>query len=101
VGTITIRLAGQYVLHPGRVIETVILYAISFAVMAFLTPRILGHDARATVTLLMLPTLTFDAFGCVFFPSLYPNLPPAAAGLFGGWMLIFCGGAAAGVWLRR
>jgi hypothetical protein len=100
VGTIGIRLAGERLLHPGHPLATLILYAVSFALMAFLVPRIVRGD-RAAVTLLMLPTLILDGLACVFFTAVYPNVDPAAAGLFGGWMLICCGGAVVGVWLRR
>lgn len=100
VGTIGIRLGGQFLLRPRYALA---LYAISFALMAFLVPRILSgsSDRRAAVTLLILPTLTLDALACAFFTTVYPNVDPAAAGLFGGWMLICCGGAVAGVWLMR
>lgn len=103
VGTLGIRFAGERLLHPERPLVTILLYAVSFAAMAFLVPRILSgsRDRRAAVTLLMLPTLTLDALACAFFTTVYPNVSPAAAGLFGGWMLICCGGAVAGVWLAR
>jgi len=102
-GAVGIRLAGEHLLHPDRPLITILLYAISFAAMAFLVPRILSgsSDRRAAVTLLMLPTLTLDALACAFFTTVFPNVAPAAAGLFGGWMLICCGGAVAGVWLAR
>lgn len=98
VGTIGIRLGGQWLLQPRFALA---LYALSFIAMALLAPRILRGDRRAAVTLLMLPTLTLDALACVFFATIYPNVDPAAAGLFGGWMLICCGGAVTGVWLAR
>jgi hypothetical protein len=99
-GTITIRLAGQHLLRPERAL---ILYLLSFILMAGITPLLLRGlaDRRAAVTLLMLPTLILDALACPFFAVLYPNVDPAAAGLFGGWMLTCCGGAVAGVWLKR
>jgi hypothetical protein len=49
----------------------------------------------------MLPTLLLDPFSCAFFHTVFPNLDPGAAGAFGGWMLIFCAGAVAGVWVKR
>jgi hypothetical protein len=55
----------------------------------------------AAVTLLMLPTLVLDPLSCVFFPRFFPGADASAAGIFGGWMLSFCGGAVAGVWVRR
>jgi hypothetical protein len=103
VGTIGIRIAGQRLLHPDRPLATIALYTFSFAAMAFLAPRVVSGsaDRRVAVTLLMLPTLTLDALACVFFTTIYPNVAPAAAGIFGGWMLICCGGAVVGVWLAR
>ena len=100
-GTILIRLIGEHLLLPGRVL---IVYAISFALMLLLTLRVfrwLHIDPLEGVTLLALPTLVFDALTCVFFASVFPNLAPAAAGLFGGWMLICCGGAVVGAWAGR
>ncbi len=103
IGTIAIRLAGQHILR----LNLLLLYLLSFTAMAVLVPRILGGmglDREAwpqAVTLLMLPTLIFDAFSCAFFNTVYPNINPAAAGAFGGWMLIFCAGAAVGAWAHR
>jgi hypothetical protein len=74
--------------------------------MAFLVPRIcrrLGVESDLwpkAATLLILPTLLLDPFSCVFFTAMFPNLDPGAAGAFGGWMLICCGGGVAGVWRK-
>src|ERR1035438_6681005 len=48
-------------------------------------------------TLLILPTLILDPFSCAFFTTIFPNLDPGAAGAFGGWILICCGGGTGGV----
>jgi hypothetical protein len=105
VGTIAIRLAGHRLLHAHEPWQTVILYLLSFVLMGLLVRRIfrgLQQDLRpAATTLLMLPTLILDPFSCAFFPVVFPNVDPAAAGVFGGWMLIFCAGAVAGVWVKR
>jgi len=107
VGTVAIRFAGHRLLYPHQVLWTLLLYAVSFALMAVLVPRICrglaleGNSLFAAVTLLLLPTLLLDPFSCLFFPQVFPNVDPAAAGVFGGWMLICCGGAVAGVWWRR
>jgi len=105
VGTVAIRLVGQRLLHPNRPVQTVILYLLSFVLMGLLVRRIfhrLDRDLWPTAaTLLILPTLILDAFACAFFYTVYPNVDPAAAGVFGGWMLIFCAGAVAGVWVKR
>lgn len=107
VGTLGIRLAGQLVLHPNQTAGTLVLYAVSFLLMAVVVRRIctgmrLEKDSWfAAVTLLILPTLLLDPLSCAFFPQIFPNVDPAAAGVFGGWMLICCAGAVAGVWWRR
>ena len=105
LGTIAIRLAGHRLLHANQPFPTVMLYLLSFVLMALLVRRIfrgLQHDLHpAAATLLMLPTLVLDPFSCAFFSVVFPNVDPAAAGVFGGWMLIFCAGAVAGVWVKR
>jgi hypothetical protein len=106
VGTIAIRLGGYRMLDPAAVGRTLLLYAAGFAAMAVLVPRIcrsLGFrrtDAFAAAAALILPTLVLDPFSCLFFTKVFPRADPAAAGIFGGWMLAFCGGAVAGVWAR-
>jgi hypothetical protein len=105
VGTVAIRLGGRGLLHSNRPVTTLILYLISFVLMALLVPRIfrrLGLEKDswpAAATLLMLPTLILDPFSAAFFSVIFPNVEPCAAGVFGGWILIFCAGAVAGVWL--
>jgi hypothetical protein len=105
VGTVAIRLIGHRLLHANQPVQTVILYLLSFVFMGLLARRILHRLEKdlwpAAATLLMLPTLVLDPFSCVFFRTVFPNVEPAAAGVFGGWMLIFCGGAVAGVWVKR
>lgn len=106
VGTIGIRLAGQHMLHPQNVTGTVILYVLSFALMGLLARRIfsrMGLERESwprAATLLALPTLLLDPFSSAFFPFVFPNVDPAAAGIFGGWMLICCAGAVAGAWVK-
>jgi len=105
-GTAVIRLAGDRLLKPGHPAQTVGLYLASFVLMALLVPRIcrrLGVQIELwpkAATLLILPTLILDPFSCAFFTTMFPNIAPAAAGAFGGWMLICCGGGIAGVWRK-
>lgn len=104
-GTVAIRLFGHRLLHARQPLQTVILYLLSFVVMGLLVPWIFRRLERGlwptATTLLMLPTLILDPFSCAFFPVVFPNVDPAAAGIFGGWMLMFCAGAVAGAWVRR
>lgn len=106
VGTAAIRLAGQRLLHSDRPYATLILYLVSFLLMALLAPRIFRRVGvqkdswPAAATLLMLPTLSLDPFSCIFFTTIFSNVEPGAAGVFGGWMLICCAGVVAGVWFK-
>jgi hypothetical protein len=106
VGTVGVRFSGHRLLQPGHVPQAVLLYLASFVLMAFLVPRIcrrIGFEPDLwpkAATLLILPTLILDPFSCAFFTTVFPNLDPAAAGVFGGWMLICCGGGVAGVWRK-
>ncbi len=105
-GTVGIRLEGHRLLQPGRTGLTGILYLVSFMLMVLFVPWIcrllrLEKESRfKAVTLLILPTLILDPFSCIFFTSLFPNLDPGAAGAFGGWMLVCCGGGVVGVWVK-
>ena len=105
--TIAVRFWGQHVLHPGNATGTVLLFASSFAVMAWLVRKLcrglrlpLEQWPAAAVSLL-LPTLLLDPFSSAFFPYVFPNITPEAAGIFGGWMLISCAGALVGAIARR
>lgn len=107
IGTIAIRLAGHHVIRMGAPFFSVSLYLVSFLLIGLLARRIfhrLGIEKNswpAAATLLALPTLVLDPFSCIFFPIVFPNLDPCVAGIFGGWMLIFCAGAIAGAWFKR
>lgn len=98
-GTIGVRLWGRFLLHPGSVAGTAVLYILSFLAMAGLTRRLCrlaGLPRREWVSgavSLALPTLLLDPLSTAFFTAVFPNLPPSAAGLFGGWMLCCCAGA--------
>jgi hypothetical protein len=102
IGTIVFRVWGQYLLHPGSVTSVVLLFAISFAVMAVLARRLCARSGLpreqwpAGAVALALPTLVLDPFSSALFVTVYPNMNPAVAGLFGGLMLCCCAGALAG-----
>jgi uncharacterized protein DUF5367 len=107
IGTIALRLAGQHLLRPGSLAMPFILFAASFAVMAWLARRLCRGsgltptDWPAGAVSLALPTLVLDPFSSAFFPLVFPNISPDAAGLFGGWMLACCAGALVGGTLRE
>ena len=105
-GTVGVRLVGHRFLEPDRNYLTVALYVVSFVLMGLLARWIcrwfgIAKDLRVSATtLLILPTLILDSFSCAFFTTAFPNVDPGAAGIFGGWMLICCGGAVSGAWLK-
>jgi hypothetical protein len=107
IGTIGVRFSGHHLLRTNSTSYTLILYAVSFVLMALLVRRICLRASPdrdrwpQLATLLILPTLLLDPLSCIFFPTVFPNLDPGAAGIFGGWMLICCGGGVAGIWIRR
>jgi predicted neutral ceramidase superfamily lipid hydrolase len=100
--TMAIRLWGQYLLQPGQTWQILLLYLISFIAMMWLVRKICNWLAVQkeswinAASLLILPTLVLDSFSCLYFASVFPNIDSAAAGAFGGWMLICCGGGISG-----
>src|SRR5215472_13061645 len=106
VATLALRAAGQFVLRAGHWSSTVMLFAISFVLMAWLARRLCRrfhvppeHWPAAAVSL-ALPTLLLDPFSSAFFPRVFPNIAPELAGVFGGWMLCCCAGALLGATIR-
>ncbi len=104
--TIALRVAGQRLLHPGDWTGTLILFAVSFPLTAWLVRRLCRRfEARpeqwlAGAVSVLLPTLLLDPFSSAFFPVVFPNMAPQVAGVFGGWMLWCCAGALVGVTIR-
>ena len=107
IATVALRVAGQRVLRPGHWAGTLVLFAVSFPLMAWLGRRLCRRfrlpreEWIAGAVSLALPTLLFDPFSSAFFPIVFPNMAPEVAGVFGGWMLWCCAGALVGVTIRR
>jgi hypothetical protein len=106
--TIGLRIAGmQRLLHPSGALRTVVLFAITFVVIAWVVRRLcsrlkLPRDQwPAGAISLLLPTLLLDPFSSAFFPAVFPNIAPEAAGLFGGWIIMCCAGGLVGAIVRR
>ena len=106
VATVALRVAGQRLLHPGDWTGTLILFAVSFPLMAWLVRRLCGRfqlrpeQWPAGAVSMLLPTLLLDPFSSAFFPVVFPNMAQEVAGVFGGWMLWCCAGALVGVTIR-
>jgi len=105
--TAFLRVRGQNLLHPGDWPRTLILFAVSFPLMAWLVRGLCRRFRLPREQWLMgalsvaLPTLLLDPFSSAFFPLVFPNMAPEVAGVFGGWMLWCCAGALLGVTIRR
>jgi Family of unknown function (DUF5367) len=105
--TIFLRIAGQHVLHPDHWSGILILFAISFPLMAWLARRLCrrfklpAEQWPGGAVALCLPTLLLDPFSSAFFPLVFPNMAPQVAGAFGGWMLCCCAGALVGATIGR
>jgi hypothetical protein len=105
IGTVGVRFGGQMLLRPGSAASTIVLYALSIVAMALLARRLCRiaglprSQWPAGAVSLALPTLLLDPLSSAFFPAVFPNITPAAAGLFGGWMLCCCAGACLGATL--
>jgi hypothetical protein len=104
--TLALRFGGQHVLHPSDWKGALILFAISFPLMALLVRRLCirfqlpPEQWPVGAISIALPTLLLDPFSSAFFPSVFPNMSPEVAGVFGGWMLWCCAGALVGVTIR-
>ena len=102
IGTLVLRVAGQHLLRPDNLAGTLILFAVSFPLMAVMVRRICirfrlpEEQWLKAGFLIALPTLLLDPFSSAFFPVVFPNMAPAVAGVFGGWMLWCCAGALVG-----
>jgi hypothetical protein len=105
--TLALRIAGQHLLRPGDWKGTLILFAVSFPLMAWLVRRLCRRfhlqpeQWPAGAASIALPTLLLDPFSSAFFPAVFPNMAPAVAGVFGGWMLCCCAGAFVGAIIGR
>jgi hypothetical protein len=106
VATLALRFGGQHLLRPGDWKGTLILFAVTFPLIAWLVRRLCVRaglpqaEWLAGATSLLLPTLLLDAFSSAFFPTVFPNMSPQVAGIFGGWMLWCCAAALVGVSFR-
>jgi hypothetical protein len=104
--TIALRVAGQHLLRPDDWKGTLILFVVSFPLMAWVVRRLCrGAQLQpeqwpAGAISIALPTLLLDPFSSAFFPVVFPNMAPEVAGVFGGWMLWCCAGALVGVTIR-
>jgi hypothetical protein len=98
-----LRFDGQRLLRPKPWWGTLLLFVISFLLMAVLARRLCNRFQvprerwPSAAISLALPTLLLDPFSSAFFSAAFPNIAPEMSGVFGGWMLCCCAGALLGV----
>ena len=106
MGTAMFRFIPGTLIHAPTLGRTIPAYLLYFVVTIVIVRVLLGglglrrESWPTAVTLIILPTLFIDAFTTAFFPTVFPNLPEAAAPTFGGMMLIVCAGAVVASWIR-
>lgn len=102
VATVILRYAGHRILAARDWPHVIALFTISFALAACivravcLRARLAAAEWPGAAASLLLPTLALDPFSSAFFHSVFPNMDPESAGVFGGWMLMCCAGGFAG-----
>ena len=107
LATLALRMAGQRILSANHWSYVLLLFASSFVLMAFLIRRacraahLAPEQWPVGAVSLLLPTLLLDPFSSAFFPFVFPNMAPEAAGVFGGWMIVCCAGGLLGAVVRR
>ena len=95
VATVALRVAGQWVIHPGSGAYVAVLLGVSGVLMyrlprgVFQVIRVVPQDYALGAILLVAPGMLLDTISAIWFARVFPNLAPDAAGLFGGWLL-FC-----------
>ena len=100
--TAFLRVRGQSLLSPDDWPRILILFAVSFPLMAWIVRRLCRRfqlpreQWLCGAVSIALPTLLLDPFSSAFFPVVFPNMSPEMAGVFGGWMLWCCAGAILG-----
>ena len=93
--TVALRLTGQWIIHPRATPGVVIFLFVSGVLMwqlprgVFSSMRIPRSDYARGAIALVAPGMLLDTISAIWFVRVFPNLDPAAAGLFGGWLL-FC-----------
>ena len=88
--TLALRIAGQWVLNPDRPLSIIALLAVS-GLLLFRLPRLLfsrfaipQEQYALGGIVLVAPGMLLDTVSTICFSSVFPNIRPDAAGLFGG-----------------
>lgn len=94
IATVALRAWGERVLVPDSAPAVAVLLAVSVPAMFYL-PLGLFHRfaidramfAQGAIALVA-PGMFLDTCSAIWFPHVFPNIRPDAAGLFAGWLLL-------------
>jgi hypothetical protein len=91
VATAALRLGGQYVFRGGSTLPLLLISLPGMvAVAVVMLQRYRLPEARALAAIVLVaPGMLLDTISAIWFPAVFPNIRPEAAGAFGGWLL-FC-----------
>lgn len=94
VATVALRLAGQHVFRDTGSGAALRLLLVSLPVMIAVALGLLQQyrmtEQRALAAIVLVaPGMLLDTVSSIWFPAVFPNIRPDAAGMFGGWLL-FC-----------
>ena len=87
--TIALRLAGQFVFRSPLLLFLVSLPAMMLVARAVLVRFRTSRERALAAIVLVAPGMLLDTISAAWFSTIFPNIRPDAAGLFGGWLL-FC-----------
>jgi hypothetical protein len=94
VATLALRAGGQWIITPDRAASIAVLLALSMPVMFALPRRLFARfsiapeDYARGAIALVAPGMALDTISAIWFPWIFPNMRPDAAGFFGGWLLL-------------
>ncbi len=93
VGTVAFRLVGQFILVVDRPFLLLLTFAATVPVMAaaiypIYSRRKISPSLRPLAAIFtVLPGMVLDVFSVMFFPTVFPNLPPSAVTPFSAILL--------------
>lgn len=90
VATLAIRVEGQFFFNPNSLETLLLTFALAVPLIATLTypiRRVAPSERPIAAVYMVLPGMLLDVFSVVFFPLVFPNLPPTAVQPFSAFLL--------------
>ncbi len=93
LGTLVFRFGGQFFFHPESPLFLGLLFGATVPLIAgavypvYRWKKVSPAERPFAVVCAALPSLILDIFSVLWFPSVFPNLPPTASVTFAAWLL--------------